>query len=188
MLAFIGLGLLGLPAAATAQGTADARLIAEAVSPLPEPLRAGATVRVFRGGGLVTIRAGTNDMICLADDPAREKWHVACYHRDMEAFMARGRELRAEGRKRAAIDSIRLAEIESGRLQVPDHPTALYSLTGPEGSFDHETGEARGARGLFVVYMPYATEETSGVSAVPSKQRPWLMYAGRPWAHIMISR
>ncbi len=180
---------LGVPCLAVTQEKSDDRVIAEAVSALPEPLRAGAEVRAFRGGELVKIREGSNGLICLGDDPTQEGWHVACYHRDLEPFMARGRELRAQGiAGRAAIDSVRAAEIESGKLTFPKGPTSLYSLFAREGTFDPATGEAEGARGLYVIYMPYATEASTGLSAVASRERPWLMFPGKPWAHVMIPR
>ena len=37
------------------------------------------------------------DLICLADDPKIDALSVACYHKDLEPFMARGRELDADG-------------------------------------------------------------------------------------------
>src|SRR5688500_10828472 len=47
------------------------RQIAAAVSPLPAALQAGAKVLGYNAQGkLVTLRAGTNEMICVADDPA----------------------------------------------------------------------------------------------------------------------
>ena len=47
--------------------------IAEAVSPAPSTLRAGATVLGYDSSGtLVTLRKGTNDLICLGDDPRRK--------------------------------------------------------------------------------------------------------------------
>lgn len=178
-----------LAQAALAQEKPVAQQIAEAVSALPIPLRADATVLGYRDGNtLVTLREGSNPLICLADDPARENWHVACYHTDLDPFMARGRELRAEGKNRREVHAIRLAEIESGELEMPHQPTALYTLTGPAGSFDPGTGEVCGARGLHVLYVPYATEATIGVSETPSRERPWLMFPGQPWAHIMIPR
>ena len=183
------LGLTIAAPSAAAQQKPVAHQVAEAVSPLPEPLRDGATVRSFANDGtLVTIRAGTNMMICLADDPMREGFHAACYHRDLEPFMTRGRELRAEGKSGDDSRDIRFAEAESGKLQMPSHPTALYSLTDPNGTFDYETGRADGATGLHVVYVPYATEETLGISTIPSRDRPWLMHPGTPGAHIMIIR
>ncbi len=179
----------GVPRIVYTQDQPDARVIAEAVSALPQPLRAGAEVRVFRGGKLMKVRDGTNGMICLADDPSQEGWHVACYHESLEPFMARGRELRSQAvTSRAAIDSVRQAEIESGVLEFPNHPTALYSLFADRVVFDPASGEAEGARGLYVIYMAYATEASTGISAVSSRERPWLMFPGKPWAHVMIPR
>jgi hypothetical protein len=163
------------------------RMITEAVAPLPAPLRLSATVLGLRDGTLTVLREGSGPMRCLADDPSDDRWHVACYHESLEPFMERGRELRAGGAEREAVDSIRQAEIESGELPFPDHPVALYSLTGPEGAFDPETGEAPEASRLFVVYTPYATPGELGISAEPSRERPWLMYPGKPWAHVMVS-
>ena len=175
--------------AACQQGKSDEREIAEAVSALPVPLRDGAEVRAFRGGELVMVRKGTNEMICLGDNPAEENWHVACYHKDLEPFMAKGRELRASGViERPEIDAGRLAAIESGEITFPEHPTSLYSLFGSDDAFDPETGEAPTAGGLYVIYTPNATEESSGISAEGSRERPWLMFPGTPWSHVMIPR
>ncbi len=142
----------------------------------------------YRGGHLDVLRSGTNAMVCLADDPGREGFHVACYHESLEPFMARGRELRAQGVARPQLDSLRLAEIEGGSLPMPQHPTALYSLSHDADAFD-PTGEvSEGVRGLYVIYLPYATEASTGISVVPAADRPWLMFPGKPWAHVMISR
>lgn len=177
------------PASAAAQEKSEERVIGEALSALPPELREGAEVRAYREGSLVRIREGDNGLICLGDDPADDRWHVACYHADLEPFMARGRELRAEGiTGRATIDSIRQAEIESRELVFPDHPAALYSWFGSESSFDPETGETKSARGLVVIYLPYATAESTGLTVVSSQERPWLMFPGTPWAHVMIAR
>jgi hypothetical protein len=176
-----------LGAGAHSQEPAADIQIVQAVSPLPEAMRAGAAVLGYRGGHLVTLREGTNAMVCVADDPARAGFHAACYHRDLEPFMARGRELRAAGHQRPAVDSVRQAEIESGALAMPLEPRALYSLTS-EREFDPASGAAPETRGLYVIYVPYATEQSSGISAVPARDRPWLMFPGTPWAHVMISR
>ncbi|MGH7703953.1 MAG: hypothetical protein ACREMO_12730, partial [Gemmatimonadales bacterium] len=162
------------------------RQITAAVSAAPEPLRAGATVLGYSNyHHLVTLREGTNDLICLGDDPAESNFHVACYARDLEPFMARGRALREEGRTRGEVDSVRLAEIKSGALKMPDHPSALYSLTGRADSVNAVTGVAAGAEPLYVIYAPYATPQSTGLSTVPVGGQPWLMYPGLPWAHIM---
>src|SRR5262245_12910995 len=72
--------------------------IASAVLAAPEERRADATVLGYdASGALVTLRKGTGDLICLADDPKDADFDVACYQKDLEPFMARGRELRAKG-------------------------------------------------------------------------------------------
>ena len=187
--AFLAVALILTPQAATPQEKTDEQEIGEAVSPLPENLRDGAEVRAFREEGLVTIREGTNGMVCLGDNPAVEDWHTACYQEELEPFMKMGRELRAKGvTERPDIDAARVAAIESGEIDFPDHPTSLYSLFGKEGAFDPETGEADTAGGLYVVYIPYSTEKTTGMSEEGSRTRPWLMFPGTPWSHVMIPR
>src|SRR5687767_1023137 len=42
------------------------------------------------------LRKGTNELICLADDPNQPEFSVACYHRDLDPFMQRGRDLRKQ--------------------------------------------------------------------------------------------
>lgn len=186
--------LLLPPVAASAQAPAAARplptaaqQIAAAVLPLPEAMRASSAVLGYREAGrLVQLRAGTNGMICLADDPADPAFHVACYHDSMEPFMARGRALRASGVTGDQVDTVRFREVRQGTLRVPAFPAALYSLTGDSLAWDPATNAVRGARPLHVVYMPFATTATSGISDVPSADRPWLMFPGTPKAHLMI--
>ncbi len=162
--------------------------IAAATLPLPQAMRAGATVLGYRTAGkLEQLRAGTNGMICLAHNPANvDGFHVACYHESLEPFMARGRELRAQGVSAAQVDTVRFAEVKSGKLKMPA-AGALYSLTGPPGDFDEAKVAAPKSRLLFVVYMPGATQASTGLSTVPLVGQPWLMLPGTPKAHIMFT-
>src|SRR5690349_588925 len=90
------------PAAAPAPPPPAAEQIAAAVLAAPADRRAGATVLGYdEKGALVTLRAGTNDQVCLADNPKENGFSVACYHKDLEPFMARGRALAGEGMKNA---------------------------------------------------------------------------------------
>jgi hypothetical protein len=177
-----------LQAQAPREPLSPAAQIASAVAPLPEEFRESATVLGYLPGraGLTPLRGGTGAFICLADNPAEARFHVACYHRSLEPFMARGRELRAQGRA-AEVDSIRTAEIRRRRLPMPRHPAALYSLTGAAGSVrvDPATGAVSGARPLYVVYIPFATAESTGLPTQPVPNAPWLMFPGTPRAHIM---
>ncbi|MCH2388997.1 MAG: hypothetical protein MK240_12420, partial [Opitutales bacterium] len=86
--------------------------IKTAVLAAPEHERENATVMGYTSDGELTIlRAGSNDLICLADDPARKGFSVACYHESLEPFMARGRVLRAEGKRNKEIFQIREDEV-----------------------------------------------------------------------------
>jgi hypothetical protein len=172
-----------------AQVPAPAIQIAGAVSAAPAELRDDATVLGYRNyHRLVTLREGTGKMVCIASDPSEAPWHVACYHKDLEPFMALGRQLRDAGRSRGEVDSLRFAAVEAGTLKMPDGPRMLYNLYAPGDSVDRSTGLAHGAASLQVVYIPYATPETTGLPAKPGGGLPWLMYPGKPWAHIMIMK
>jgi hypothetical protein len=164
----------------------ESQQIASAVLPLPESLRTGAAVLGYRAPGqLVEIRKGNNGMICLADDPEAPAFHVACYQASMEPFMARGRELRAQGVKGDDVDSVRYREVKDGKIRMPQDPAALWQLSGAAGSYDPAKNEVKAGSALYVIYMPFATEASTGLSARPAAGTPWLMLPGTPKAHIM---
>ena len=172
-------------ASPTAPASAEQQ-IAAAVLAAPEDMRAGATVLGYAPDGhFRTLRQGRGALTCLASDPKSERFHVACYHRSLEPFMARGRALRAHGVTGDRVDSVRFAEVRSGKLRVPRHPAVLYSLTGPPDSFEPATGTAPKARPLYVVYVPFATGRSLGLSTTPVEGAPWIMHPGTPKAHIM---
>jgi hypothetical protein len=182
---------IGAAGAARAQGPTPLptveQQIAAAVQALPKEMQAGATVMGYRTAGkLETIRAGKNEMRCLALFAVEKDFHVACYHEGMEPFMARGRELRAQGVKDAQVDTVRFAEVAAGKLKMPKMG-ALYQIFGKANSWDRATGKISDASTLLVVYVPGATPESTGLSTTPSKTGPWLMHPGTPKAHIMIS-
>jgi hypothetical protein len=162
--------------------------IAAAVSPLPESKQQEATVLGYNPDGeLITLREGSNGLICLADNPDDGRFHVSCYHEALEPFMERGRQLRDEGYSGDEIDEIRKQEIENGDIHMPEKPMALYSLFGETDGWDYSTSTLRSARPLYVVYIPYATVESTGLAGSPVSQgAPWLMDPGTPWAHIMV--
>ena len=188
------LTLLLAPTAAGAQEAAvspvvpsEAVQIATAVAPLPEEFRATADVLGYHAGvpGLVPLRPGEGPYVCLASVPGAETFHVACYHHSLEPFMARGRALRAAGVTGEQVDTVRYAEIEAGTLKMPEMPAALYSLTTKPENVDLATGVITGGQPLYVVYIPFATPQSTGISAKPAPNAPWLMYPGTPKAHIM---
>jgi hypothetical protein len=167
---------------------APERQIAAAVSPLPEPLQKGAKVLGYDATGkVVTLRTGTNEMICLADNPANPRFHVSCYHKTLDPFMARGRELRGQKMTEEMVDSTRSRDVRAKRLAMPTRPAALYQYFAPRDSVDAAAGTVKGAQYLYVVYTPYATYRTTGISEAPIPGGPWIMFPGSPFAHLMIA-
>jgi hypothetical protein len=180
-------GLTSATAAAQEPGVPDVdRQIGQAVLAAPGTMREAATVLGYGGqerpgDPLTVLREGSNDLVCLSDDPAVEGFHVACYHRSLDGFMVLGRRLRAEGKDRAEIMDARYAALEAGTLTMPAR-AALYSLSAEGGPADLE-----GARRLVVVYVPGASADELGLPGRPAGDWPWLMLPGTPWAHIMIA-
>lgn len=171
-----------------AQETASADLVAQAVLAAPEAFRAEAEVRAFRSdGSLETIREGKNGLICLADRPGDASFQVTCYHRALEPFIARGRELAAQEITGMERQEQRWREVEAGTLAMPDGPAMVYNLSGASDAYDPATGKVTGGSRLHAVYIPYATPESTGLTAQPGGGVPWLMWPGKPSAHIMIA-
>jgi hypothetical protein len=181
--------LAGLAALGTARGAAIAppeEQIAAAILAAPEERRAEAAVLGYdETGKLVTLREGSNDLICLADNPTDDAFSVACYHKDLEPFMARGRELLAQGVTGKARHAQRNKEVEEGKVQMSREPRLLYVLTGK--GFDAASGQVQDAYLRWVIYVPFATPESTGLSTDPAPGKPWLMNAGTAGAHIMIN-
>lgn len=187
---FVLLAFAALTPGAEAQETAsspdDADRIAEALLAAPEGLAEGAAVLGFdESGDIVRLREGTNDLVCRGSDPAADRWEVVCYHASLEPWMARGRELRREGLTGRDVDRARWAEAEAGTLELPDPPVTLHVLTGD--GYDRDEGAAVNPFLRWVLYVPYATPESTGLGTRPARGVPWLMDPGTPGAHIMIT-
>jgi hypothetical protein len=184
---FLTMCLLAIATTARAQGTSTEAQIAGAVQAAPADQRDTATVIGFDPQGRhTTLRKGTGNLVCLADNPAEEKFSVACYHKDLEPFMARGRELAAAGTKgRGPAEDVRYKEVQAGTLKMPKEPTLLTIVQG--SAFDAAAGTVTDAYTRWVIYTPYATPESTGLPTTPGPGAPWLMFPGTPGAHIMIS-
>lgn len=190
----VAAALAGIAGTAAAQAQTlevapPARQIALAVLPAPAGFRDASTVMGYRPDGqLVRLRLGDNGIICLADDPKEPRFHVSCYHDSLEPFMARGREIRrVHGNKRELSDSLRLADIRAGRIKMPAN-AVLYQIFAADDSVDVATASIKSPSYLDVVYMPGATTKSTGLTTDAMRGTPWLMYPGKPWAHIMIVR
>lgn len=163
----------GVPQAAE---ISEEELVAQAVMPLPAHLREGASVVKFDGGKRFVLREGDNGLICQPDDPDTPGFAIWCYPKTHDAYARRWYQLEAEGRERAEVDSIIAAEIDSGELEWPN-AAVNYNLRGdiPDN-----------AAPLTVVYLPFATGSSVGITEEQNSDRPWLMLPGTAFAHIMI--
>lgn len=163
-----------------------AEQIAAAILAAPEDRRREAAVVGWKSDGSpVTLREGTNNMVCLSNNPAASRYSVACYHKDLEPFMARGRELSVEGINGRERTMKREQEVADGILPMPREARTLYVLSGD--GFDPESGQIESPYLRYVIYVPYATPESTGLSTKGSAGTPWLMNAGTAGAHIMIN-
>ncbi len=167
----------------------DEALIATALMAAPKESREGCKVIGYNmAGEFVTLKEGNNEFICLADDPNRDGFNAACYHKELEPFMARGRALKAEGKTGKEIFDIREEEIKSGKLEMGKAGTTLHIYYGSNTLYDPETSEVAGAQYRYVVYMPWATSESTGLPEAPlAPNHPWIMDPGTHKAHIMFT-
>ncbi len=163
--------------------------IKTAVLAAPEDQRGEAMVYGYdASGNMVVLREGTNNLVCLADDPNKKGISVSCYSKKLEPFMSRGRELIAEGKSEMEKREIRQREAEDGSLQLPDAPSMTYIFSGSEENYNSSTGELKDGKFRYVIYIPYATTESTGLPDKPhAPGMPWLMDPGTHRAHIMIT-
>jgi hypothetical protein len=163
--------------------------IASAIIAVPMEGREGATVYGYdENGDLIVMREGDNNFVCIADNPNKDGFQVVAYHKSLEPMMSRGRELNKAGKSRQEKEAARSSEAKSGKLKMPENPATLHIYYGENGFFNTESGEIENAKYRYVVYIPYATQESTGLSLKPNESNhPWLMFPGQYNAHIMIS-
>ena len=159
--------------------------ITTAVLAAQESDRENVTVMGYRNdGSLDVLRQGSNELICIADDPKKKGFSVACYHKSLEPFMQRGRDLRKEGKTEKEIFDMREEEAKSGKLVMPNG--ALLSVL--TGKVNEETQEIENKFLRWVYYIPFATPESTGLPLAPQiPGGPWIMNPGTHRAHIMMT-
>ncbi|MBL7872705.1 MAG: hypothetical protein JNM78_13900 [Cyclobacteriaceae bacterium] len=155
----------------------------------PEDMRAGAMVYGYDAkGDFVVLRKGTNELVCLADNPKQAGLSVSCYHKDLEPFMERGRVLKAAGKTFQEIFDIREAEAKSGKLMMPKQASNLQIYSAKAEDYNAATGEVTKGSFRYVVYIPWATAASTGLPIKPEAPgMPWIMDPGTHRAHIMIT-
>ena len=156
--------------------------ISQAVLPLPEDLRAGATVYKYdpKTGERVVLRKGTNYVECT---PKGEDGFTYCYNKVTAPRRDFSAKLKAEGKSAKEVQEAVAEATKAGTIPPTPFGTLTYRLYGKKDRIQL----------LWVLSVPGATPESIGVStgsqrdaAIAGDGRPWLMLAGTPGAHIMI--
>ena len=177
--------------------SADAGLAAYvrfAVLPLPEQMRADATVmRIDSTGHVVLVRQGANGMVCMRFVPGEGAWDARCYEETMFQAVLRMRELFRSGVAPGSIGPRIDAEMKAGTLKVPTHPAAGYRVLGGRDAYDPATGIATPQLDVWQsIHVPFATAKQLGfpdestVSDTQVTEVPFVMASGTGWAHVMI--
>jgi hypothetical protein len=164
--------------------------IAAAVLPLPEALRAQATVVGYAPDfGLVTLRAGTNGMVCTATRPGGQNFDVRCYQESFMPIVLRARELQARGLSEKEIYRVVDSETQSKKLPLPASPAAGYRMLGPISAYSVATNSVGPEIDSWQsIHFPYKTAAEIGLpeeGKVPSTF-PYVMNSGTFWLHVMI--
>ncbi len=174
--------LLASPTLLAAQSAASSaeEQIAEALLPLPEDLSSGAMVVAYDENGTRTVlREGTNGIFCTPNEEPPPAFTVYCRPiATLEAIDA-FHEWLAEGKSMEESFSLLSAAQEAGRLPSPEHGTIWYRVISSDGE---EMFLAH------AIWIPNATAESTGLSAEPKEEHPWLMLAGTPNAHVMLPK
>lgn len=155
----------------------------------PPEKRDSATVYGYDANNqLAMIRKGTNEMICLADDPSDTSFSVACYTKDLEPLMQSGRNLRKQGMSGKELFDERGKEVQAGTLKMPKTPATLYVYSADAKDVNHSSGEVKNGYLRYVIYVPFATAASTGLPEKASAPgMPWIMDPGTYHAHVMIN-
>lgn len=155
----------------------DSVQIEGALLSIPASMRDGATVVLDAPSARrVTLRQGTNDFICRAN-ALKNRFFTECYPRELDAFWTRNEALGQEGKSGAETINALVEDVQAGRLKTPPVGAVTYEMGGDSqsSSLPH-----------MIVFLPNATSASSGLPDKMDYYRPWLMWAGTPFAHVMV--
>jgi hypothetical protein len=163
-------------AAAPTDAASDQVKIANAMSAAPEAIARDATILDWpqhEGAEMRQLRAGTNGWICLPDNPGTEGNDPMCLDEPWMSFMHASMR-----RVPPRIDRVGISYMisEGGVYASNTDPFATGPTPDNEWGFD-------GPHIMIVV------PEAGAMQGLPTKREtgePYVMYAGTPYAHIMV--
>ena len=172
----------GILATTQLSAQSQSQIIAKAVSPLPEDLRAEATVYTYdeNTGERIILRAGTN--------------HVECQPTDAEGF-TRCNPISQRGRRdlsaKLAAQGLEGDALQEALQQAEDEGRIAKRVFGSISYRRFDTPDR--IQYLYVISLPNATAEELGMPTGPQRDNalagqgtPWMMRPGTSGAHLMI--
>ena len=179
----ITLGLLtaGLLASSQVAAQSDAATIAKAVSPLPQDLRADATVYTYDdNGNRVTLKVGSNHVEC---QPTDEEGFTRCGPVSQRARRDLQAKLSAQGLEGDELQMAMQKAEDEGSIPARKFGTLSYRRFDTPDRIQY----------LMVVSLPNASAEELGMPVGPQRDNalagmgtPWMMRPGTSGAHLMI--
>lgn len=166
-------------AVASADGVATADLgtvegrIASAMAAAPQEIASGATiVEVGADGALAELRAGTNGWLCMPDNPNTPGPDPMCADQAWQQWFG--------------------AYMERSAPQISQVGTAYMLAGGADASNSDPfaAGPAAGQQwiisGPHIMTLPVDPAQLAGYPTEPGPGRPYVMWAGTPYAHLMV--
>lgn len=172
--AFFPVALL-LPPSAVGQEAGDEARIASALAAGPPEVTGDATIMDWPsepGGEMTELRSGTNGWVCLPDSPGTPAEDPMCvdpaFTAWIEAYVAQ---------ETPVIDRVGFGYMLRGG-STPSNTDPFASEPAPGEDWVMEPPHV-----MMVVPDPAALE---GLTTDPDNGGPWVMWAGTPYAHVMM--
>ncbi len=175
------LALLALFAAGQAAAQSDQATIEKALSPLPQDLRADATVYTYDdAGNRVTLKVGSNHVEC---SPTNAEGFTRCGPVSQRARRDLQAKLSAQGLAGEELQMALQKAEDEGRIPPRKFGTLAYRRFDTPDRIQY----------LMVISLPFATAEEMGMptgsqrdNALAGRGTPWMMRSGTSGAHLMI--
>lgn len=172
-LGFLTVSLTVAPLVAAA-APSDAELIASAISAAPPELGKGATVIAMKADGKFrVVRKGTNGITCIPDDPTSPGPDPMCLDKN----------------------AMEWAGAWMGHKPPPNKVGFMYMLAGGSDASNTDPYATKPKQGnawiatgphVMIVGPAAATMPGYAAGAHPDTKKPFVMWGGTPYAHLMI--
>ena len=171
---------LFLAAAVNGYAQTDQQLIDKILLAAPPRLQADATVVGWRDdGSRVTLRAGTNGLVCWdqSDEPRKRAYASRCTSEGNLPRIEQNRRWIMSGKSQEEVQAMMAEAEENGTREVSEFGSVYYLVN---------SDDMEGANIHITVSVPYATSHLLEVPSERTNSSVWIMGAGTSGAHLMI--